>query len=177
MQQTFSSQEQRGAREPRASGMSAQKAVLIGCGIALGLGLLFLVLVFVGFVYVIGDPPGVNAHVDVPLDVRVGATLDLVVTVTNVRSGKGLSLSSIDLSDEYLAGFTVLQVDPPAQSSMHIPLDNSQSFTFDAQVPPGESRQFTFSLRAEKPGIYRGDVDVCEGARFVTTMAQTVVRE
>ena len=33
------------------------------------------------------------------------------------------------------------------------------------------------TLRAEKVGIYRGDVDVCEGTQFITAMAQTVVKE
>jgi hypothetical protein len=60
---------------------------------------------------------------------------------------------------------------------MHVPFDNRRSFTFDVSLPPGESRTFTFRLRAEKPVLNRGDVDVCEGLRFITGMAQTSVRE
>jgi len=58
-----------------------------------------------------------------------------------------------------------------------VPIDDSRSFTFDVPVSAGTSRSFIFTLRAEKPGIYRGDVDVCEGTQIITEMAQTVVKE
>jgi len=97
--------------------------------------------------------------------------------VKNERSGKVLRLSDVDIAEVYLAGFTVSAMKPTPKSNTHVPIDNSRSFTFDVPVSAGASQSFFFTLRAEKPGVYRGDVDVCEGARFITGMAQTVVKE
>jgi hypothetical protein len=120
---------------------------------------------------------GAGVSIDGSTDVSVGETFELSVTVTNERPRKVLALSDIDIAEDYLAGFTVSTIEPSPRSSMHVPIDNSRSFKFDVRIPAGESRTFTFKLRAEKPGLYRGDVDVCEGARFTTVMAQTSVKE
>jgi len=47
---------------------------------------------------------------------------------------------------------------------------------FDQWVRPGESEDFTFTLRAERVGIYSGEVRMCEGFRYLSGTAQTVVR-
>ncbi len=129
------------------------------------------------FAYLVQDVSGVAVKLDSPTEVVVGETFDLRVIVRNERTGENLELADIDIADEYLAGFTITSVSPEAKSSTHVPFDNSQSYTFDASIPPGESRDFVFTLRAESPGIYRGDVDVCEGALFISQIAETVVRE
>lgn len=157
--------------------MTGKKAVLIGCGSAAGLVLL-LVVAFVAWVaHISKDVEGVSVAADVPLDVVVGETFELVVNVRNERERQPLALSDIDIGEEYLVGFAVISTEPTPESSMHIPLDNSRSFTFGVSIPAGEAKAFTFKLRAEKAGIYRGDVDICEGSRFITTMAQTVVKD
>jgi len=127
--------------------------------------------------YVAQDVKEVGVSVDGLTDVVVGQTFELSVTVTNERPRKVLALSDVDIAEDYLAGFTVSTIEPKPKSSSHVPFDNSRSFKFGVQIPPRESRTFTFTLRAEKAGIYRGDVDVCEGARFITSMAQTSVKE
>ncbi len=155
--------------------MTGKKACLLGCAAAL-LVVIGVVAVIIGLlVYVSQDVEGVAVSVQAPLDVRVGETFDLAVQVTNQRSGKVLKLSDIDVADEYLAGFTVLATEPAYKSSMHVPIDNSQRFTFATPISAGETQVFVFSLRAEKSGIFRGDIDICEGARFISTMAQTRV--
>jgi hypothetical protein len=128
-------------------------------------------------IYALQDVKGVGVSVDGPTDVVVGQAFDLIVNVTNERPQKVLTLSDIDIAEGYLAGFTVSTIEPRPKSSRRVPIDNSRSFTFGVQIPPQASRTFTFTLRAEKPGVYRGDVDVCEGARFITGMAQTSVKE
>ncbi len=157
--------------------MNAGKAIALGCvGIAL-IGFAGMA-VMVGFFYHISqDPEGVAVSVDAPLEVGVGDTFDLVVTVTNQRESDVLHMSDLDIADEYLAGFVVVSVDPVEKSNMHVPLDNSMSYTFDEEIPRGESKSFTFHLRAQEPGVFRGDVDVTEGLRFTSTVAQTAVKE
>lgn len=60
---------------------------------------------------------------------------------------------------------------------MHIPLDNSMSYTFNTELAPGTSKTFTFNLRAQETGIFRGEVDVTQGMQFTSAVAQTVVGE
>jgi hypothetical protein len=156
--------------------MNKKKAVLLGCG-AITLIAVAIVVVIVLFVaHVSKDVEGVAVTINGTTDVTVGQTFDLEVVVKNERSGKALALSDVDLSDEYLAGFTVAKVTPAAKSSTHVPIARSQSFTFDMKIPAGASQTFVFTLRAEKAGIYRGDLDVWEGSQSITSMAQTVVK-
>lgn len=158
--------------------MNSPTKVALGCGIAVMFCFVgFVAALVLVFVYAAQGVQGVDVAVDAPLEVVVGETFQLQVTVTNKRPRKALALSDIDIADEYLAGFIVLNMEPKAQSTMHVPIDNSQSFTFGVEIPPGESKTFTFTLRAEKLGIYRGDVDVCEGFHSKTGMAQTLVQE
>ena len=157
--------------------MPSKKTIAWGCGIAALVCIVGIAAVALFFVYVSQDVKEAGVSVDGPADVVVGQVFELNVTVTNERPRKVLALSDIDIAEHYLAGFTVSSIEPRPKSSMHVPIDNSRSFTFGIQVPAGASRVFTFKLRAEKPGLYRGDVDVCEGRRFITGMAQTNVKE
>ena len=157
--------------------MPSKKTIAWGCGITALVCLAGIAAVVLFFAYVVQDVKGVGVYIDGPTDVVVGQTFALSVTVTNERPRKVLALSDIDIAEDYLAGFTVSTIDPRPKSNTHVPFDNSRSFTFGVQIPPRTSKTFTFTLRAEKPGLYRGDVDVCEGARFITGMAQTSVKE
>ncbi len=157
--------------------MTTKKAVLLGCGIAALAGFLAVAAV-VGFIfYVSQDVKGVAVAVNSPTDVVGGQTFELAVVVTNERPRKAMALTDIDIEEAYLSGFTVSSIDPNPKSSMHVPVANSRSFTFDTPIPVGGTRTYTFKLRAEKPGVHRGDIDVCEGSRSISTMAQTSVKE
>lgn len=156
----------------------SKKVLLIGCGVSL---VLFIVLIFAGaigyFVWIIEDPEGIAVSAETPSHVSVGEIFDLTVSVDNKRESKDFKLSDIDISEEYLNGFSIVSIDPPPKSSMHIPIFNMTSFTFDSHIPAGEKRIFIFKLRGEIPGVFRNDLDVCEGQRFVTTIVQTVVKK
>jgi hypothetical protein len=157
--------------------MSSKRAIAWGCGILAFLALAGVAAIAVFIGYASQGVKGIGVAVDGPGDVVVGQTFGLTVTVTNQRPRKVLALSDIDIAEAYLAGFTIAGVEPKQKSSMHVPIDNSRSFTFDVKIPPHASKTFTFTLQAKSPGVYRGDVDVCEGMRIVTGMAQTAVKE
>jgi len=153
------------------------KVVLIVLG---GAGLLFvgaLGACVVGIAYIASDPPGVQVEVDGPSFVTMDEEFELTVTVENQREDEPFELSSIDLADVYLDGFMLLNTIPRARSSEHIPIDNTRSFAFNRSLPPGQSAQFTFRLKPVKAGIYRGDIDVVEGMRFTSVLAQTAVQD
>ena len=86
-------------------------------------------------------------------------------------------MSSIDISEDYLLGFVIVSTTPVPKSNMRIPIDASRSFIFELLIPPGETRDFSFRLKGVTAGMYRGDVDACEGLQFLTTLAQTKVSE
>ncbi|HYC71146.1 MAG TPA: hypothetical protein VEB66_08075 [Opitutaceae bacterium] len=154
-----------------------KKSLLLGCGIALAICLL-VVAGFIGFLFYIAvDPPDITAVVSAPAEVKVGEAFDLEVVVTNRRAKGAMALSDIDVGESYLAGFKLASVEPTPKSSMHVPIDESRSFTFSVGIPAGESRTFVFRLQAETAGLHAGDVDVCEGLRFLTKSAQTRVLE
>ncbi|MBI3097370.1 MAG: hypothetical protein HYY93_03860 [Planctomycetes bacterium] len=157
--------------------MTTQKTVLIILAVVAAVIVTAVAAAVLFFVHVSQDVEGVGVDVKSPATVTVGDTFDLVVTVRNTRTGKDLTVSDVDIGESFLAGFTISSVNPEPKSSMRVPIEGGQSFTFDARIPAGGSRSFTFRLQAEGAGIYRGDVDVCEGLRFVTRMAQTVVEE
>jgi hypothetical protein len=157
--------------------MTSKKRIAWGCGIAALVCVAGIAAVALFLVYAAQDVKGVSVSVEGPTDVQVGDTFDLKIVVTNERPRRALALSDIDIAEGYLAGFTVSAIKPRPKSNMHVAIDDSRSFTFGVKIEPRASQTFTFSLRAEKPGLYRGDVDVCEGARFITDMAQTSVKE
>ncbi len=156
--------------------MNTKHAVMLGCGLLLLVAVAAIAGV-AGFLYYFAEGvKNVSVDVNVPEEVVVGDVFDLEVTVSNDRAKQGLEVSDVDISEEYLAGFTIVSVMPKSKSNMHVPLANSRSYTFDLPVKHGETKTFSFKLRAEKPGIYCGDVDVCEGLRPVTAQAETVVK-
>jgi hypothetical protein len=157
--------------------MTAGKAVAIGCGVT---ALVFLVVgaaTILWIRHVSQDPQGVAISVEGPLEVPVGEEFTLTLVVENQRPAKPFGLTDIDFDEQYLEGFFVLGTDPPAMSSQHVPIDNTRSFSFNRPVPPATTMRFKFRLRPAKPGIFKGDIDVCEGSQFLTTLAQTLVKE
>jgi len=157
--------------------MTTKKAIALGCG-ALALGGLIIGIIVIAFlVHASKDVEGVAVSAESTPDVVVGQTFQLEVTVTNERPKKVMMLSDVDVSENYLAGFTVVSIDPKPKSSQHVPIDNSRSFHFGITIPPQSAQSFKFKLHAEKAGAFRGDIDACEGSRFITALAETVVKE
>ena len=155
--------------------MDTKKVVLIGCGAAFAFFAVCVIAVVVFVMHVSKDVEGVALSIDSPLDVAVGETFVMKVVVENQRA-ETFEVGDIDISDDYLSGFSVISVTPAPKEEQHVPIDNSQSYTFGVEVPPGETKEFKFELRAETEGVFRGDVDLCEGMRFKTITAQTAVK-
>jgi BatD DUF11 like domain len=157
--------------------MTKTKALLLGCGSALLMVVILIGLIVGWFVHVSKDVEGIAVSIDSPLNVKVGETFTLKVNIKNEREKSTLKVSDIDIGKDYLDGFVVVSTEPTPKSSMTVPLDDSLSYTFNTAIPAQSTKAFSFTLRAERAGIFRGDVDVCEGQRFITTIAQTVVNE
>ena len=153
-----------------------KKTLIIGCSILAGLALIGVIVVVVLVAYFAQDPKGVAVHLEGGTEAQVGKEFELVVKVTNQRSSKSFKLSDIDIHEEYMKGFVVVGTDPEAKASTHVPLANIRSFTFDLTIPANQSQEFKFKLRPRETGFFKGEVDIGEGGRTITTTAETEVK-
>jgi hypothetical protein len=153
-----------------------KKPLLIGCAVVFAF-ILAAIAAGIFFVsYASQDPKGLLVQLDGPAEVKQGETFDLIVNVVNERSSKPLKVSSIDIDEDYLKAFAVVSTEPRARSSQHVPVDDSRSYEFNVSVPPKGTNVFKFRLRAREKGVFSGDIDVCEGTRFLTTVVETEVK-
>lgn len=155
--------------------MTTKKMIALGCGIFLLLFLVGVAVVVLLVAHVSQDPKEMRLVVDAPVSVERGKEFALVVSVINDRPGQFLEVSSIDIGEEYLKGFTVISCEPPFSGSTHVPIDESRSYEFKHRIPPGATNQFAFKLQARKAGRYSGEIDACEGMRFLTMVVETQV--
>lgn len=153
--------------------MKTQKLLVLGCSLFVGLTLIVLGVIAVGIGYLSRDPAGMVYELRQPGTVESGSEFQLEIQVANERSGRPLKISSIDVSEEYLNGFTVVSCEPAYTSSYTS--FGSRTFEFDVAIPAGETNWFVFTLRSHRKGHYTGDVDVCEGVLLLTHVADTVV--
>jgi hypothetical protein len=120
-------------------------------------------------------PSGMSVQIESPEKVKKGEQFQMRIIVVNERKNKPLKVSSIDIGSGFLYGVTVKSSEPRFRSSSQIPMDGGRTYDFDRTIPPGETNIFVFNLRAKNVGNFSGDVDVCEGMRFLTMVAETEV--
>jgi len=101
-----------------------------------------------------------SATVDVPGQLSTGDIFEVTVTVYNTAPQEQ-TLYSLDLADEFMAGVNVLGSDPPYTSSMHVPVDNTESYEYMQPIPSGGSTTVVLNMMATSAGYWSGDIDVC----------------
>lgn len=101
-----------------------------------------------------------SASIAVPGQVSVGETFEMTVTVYNTAS-ETQTLYSLDLADEFMSGVDVIGSAPAYTSSMHVPLDNTESYEYMQPIPSGGSTTVLLTMQATTPGSWSGDIDVC----------------
>ncbi|MFW5857574.1 MAG: hypothetical protein ACOCX4_06835 [Planctomycetota bacterium] len=145
-------------------------------GAIVGSGLTIGIAVTVWFSGVLEDPEGMAIRCSYPEKAVVGQPFALEVTVENERADEPIRVSSIDIAQGLLDGLVVEASDPPHASAMTLPLEQGCSYGYDEEIPTGGSRTFVFTMRPAATGMAHGDIDVCEGDRFKTTVAQIYIR-
>ena len=120
------------------------------------------------------EPPPFAVTIDAPTEAAVGETITLKARVSNPTDER-LQLGSIDVYDSLLDGFVVQRVEPEAAQRDHT-LDFS-TFYYSRTLAPGETLTVAFELKAARPGLWTGDVDICTPAEnFVTSTVTIRVR-
>ena len=105
-------------------------------------------------------PENVDISVDAPVSVQVGQEFGITLTIRNTDSSTQ-TLVDVDIADEYLEGVVVQETNPAFKDAMHVPFDNTQSYSMDMTLPVGREVTVTISAYAAHAGDYAGDIDFC----------------
>lgn len=142
---------------------------LLGCLTgAVGTGVLVFAVVVLASLDQTLDHLGVV--VNAPERLHVGRDFDLEIVVHNTGA-ETVEIGSIDIYDDLLDGFAVVETDRPDVNILDQGILGSTSFEFSDEVPPGGSMSLTIKLKALKPGIHSGSVEVWSGLASKTTRA------
>lgn len=151
--------------------------VAVGCLIAGAVSLLLVAILVGVFAFWMVEKPLLTSTLTVPSEVSMSEKALMVVTSTNNHE-EPVTLNSIDIDNQFLAGFQVISVVPGETNNMHVPILDQRSYEFDQVVQPGETVTVTFELRPVQEGRFIGDVDVCNPSQdFQTLLADVLVVE
>ena len=144
------------------------KKVVVVLGIIGILGLLVtMLMVVIGIAWILIEEPTLDVRLRCPESVVVGESFDLVLEASNLDS-ESIRLDSIDVDLDFLSGFELVSITPPAEDSMDF--FGQRSWSFTESVAPGETLEVTFRLTATEQGHYVGDIDVCNPNQDFTTV-------
>jgi hypothetical protein len=155
--------------------MKARTGILLGCAGVAVLAVLVAVIVGAWVLHVAEDPEGLWLTVDVPERVKLGEKCNLVIKASNRLPDRDLELGDLDISSDYLKGFTVLAVRPDPKSTELDDFIDVRTTRFDRTLKAGTSAEFVFELRAETAGRYQGQVDQYVGVQFASAVVTTTV--
>jgi hypothetical protein len=128
------------------------------------------------FKWAMEEPENINIHVDVPIQAAKNDSLVIEVRVENTAT-ESQSLDSIDVSTGYLEGIAIEGSEPSFTESFALPIIDQQSYTFEREIPPGETLIVEFSAIAVKAGDFGGEISVCVNTGGLCTdfVVRTVV--
>ncbi len=156
--------------------------IAVGCLVVIACILGVVLLGFGGLLWVGSrTPTNTDIMVDSPLSASVGDDVRIQISVTNTSSDV-LELSSIDISLNYLGGFTITQVTPPySDIGQYDSLGGGETFQtyyFHQSIDPGNTLTILLEGTAVLPGDFSGSIDVCINSDFncSTHIPRTVIK-
>ena len=123
----------------------------------------FLILIF--SLFSCSDPENILLYVDSPISVKKGNTFNIIATIKN-PSNQHQKLVSIDIDDNYLDGIAILSTIPDYSDVLYIPIDNTQSYSFNKIVEPNTEIVIKFLAKAFETGMFEGKIDFCINSEF-----------
>lgn len=146
---------------------SLVRIVLIFLGLAV-----LLIVGFFGYAIMNNKPiSGLMISVQSPTEVRVGDKFDAIVSVSSTETGRKIDHLSFD--NVYLSGFSIVAAEPLAAPMKGTPIT---LFPYDLAFNAGDKKTIKVTFKAERSGIYSGDVKVWYGFNNCTTRIQTLVK-
>ena len=124
----------------------------------------FLILIF--SLFSCSDPENISLYVDCPISVKKGETFSIITTIKNTSNHQQQKIVNIDIDDNYLDGIAILSTIPDYSDVLYIPIDNTQSYSFNEIVRPNEEIVIEFIAKAFKAGTFKGTIDFCINSEF-----------
>ncbi len=147
----------------------------------IGIGCVAMVIALIAGLFCLGhlarEPGDVEVAIEAPLEVSQGERFTIVVRVRN-GAGKKRTLVDLDVADEYLSGIVIENSQPPFKDAMHVPIDNTLSYSFDIPIAAGGETVVEFAAYAAHRGDFQGDIDFCidSGVSCLSYPVRTLVR-
>ena len=139
--------------------------------------LLILPIIFLSAIFSsCGEVEGIDINLDIPVVVDLDEEFVTQVTITN-KLTESQELVSIDVGDGYLEGIALIKTYPNYTDQIHIPLDNTVSYSFGQDIGPHESITIDLHWRALSTGEFSDDIDFCINSElsFISRGARTKV--
>jgi len=112
------------------------------------------------FKWAMAEPENISIDTNFPIQARQGEELVLEVQIEN-SADQVQQLYSIDIDSSYLFGIAITEASPPYYESYTIPVVDMETYTFEHDIPAGETLVVQFSGLALKGGDFSGAMDVC----------------
>ena len=124
-----------------------------------------------------GSIEGIEINMDVPAVVKDNEEFITKVTITNTLD-KPQTLVAIDVGDDYLNGISLVTTDPHFTESMHVPIDNSVSYSFGMEIGPQKSITIDLHWQATSEGEFSDYIDFCINSdiNFIERYVSTTVK-
>jgi hypothetical protein len=106
------------------------------------------------------DLSSIKIELDYPKRIEAGEKFDVFCALNNTSSEEH-QLVAIDIGDDLLLGFTILNSTPDFNESYHVPIDNSVSHEFNLNMKPQEKLEILFECQALSEGDYKDEIDFC----------------
>ena len=128
------------------------------------------------FIHGCETPENVICSIECPITVNKGDEFIITVNVKNIDSKKQ-TLVSLDIGDEYLAGIAILKTIPDYYDLMHIPIDQTVSYTYNLNIGPGDTSTIKLYAKALSIGDYSSEIDFCinSSLSFLSKSIRTLV--
>ena len=106
------------------------------------------------------SPENIQISVESPTTVKKDERFVIQTSARNTATTPQ-TLVDIDVGEEYLEGIVIESTEPPFSEAMHIPIDNTMSYSFDLAIAPGEEVVVIFHAYAAQAGDHSSEVDFC----------------
>lgn len=104
----------------------------------------------------------VRMQIDAPEAVAMGDEFNVLVTLTNTDT-KPYMFYDLEIGDTLLEGLALKGADPLYETANHLPIFGLMFYSYDTEIPAGESFEVVLTFEALQAGTYDGALNACVG--------------